>query len=408
MREFIYNKLSPSKSRLLHNRAGEALEQIMSESGMISSKKLIYHYTLADNQQKVLYHKILRIEKFSGISYELYPIFEIETDEDGMPTDEIMECFKQLEVNLYKSRNIKIFPAFNELEARLLHAKSRYCILTGYYDEGLKCINSALENTFVIDNIDFRLKLLRQMIYYSIQICDTERMYSCIKEGISLAEKNKNQIENAIYLRLRGLFYIMTGEYRQAIASLLKSIDLFEKSNLNTQIYALNIAAAYNYLGELHLRQKHLKDAIKYYKKAISTCRENNCQVNPTFFSNIGKAYFFLNEYEKSFENLTIACDIYHNTSALVGKTVAEAFLAFLEYKNGNVKLASEHLMSAENCIGILKSPYEMGIFRYIQYLIVINFGNITEELIETSDFYLNECRRLLESFKDESILGSI
>lgn len=408
MREFIYNKLSPSKSRILHNRVGEALEQIMSESGRTSSERLIYHYSLGDNIQKVLYYKILSIEKFSGISYELYPILEVEDDQNGMSNDdEIMGHFRQLEADLHSLRNMKNFTAFEELEARLLHAKSRYCILAGHYEEGLKCINSALENSFTLQNNDFRLKLLRQMIYYSIQICDTDRMNSCIKEGISLSEKSRDQIESAIYLRLRGLFHIMTGEYRQAIASLLKSIDLLEKLNLSPKVYAINIAAAYNYLGELHLRQGHLRDAIKYYEKAISTCIGSKCPVSATFYTNIGKTYFFLGEYEKSFENMSVACESYKTSSTLVGKTVAEVFMSYFEYRRGNDSLASEHMNAAEHCISILKSPYEKGIMRFVQYLIVRDFGK-ESVLPENMPYYLNECRSLLLPFKDESILGSI
>lgn len=407
MREFIYNKLSPSKSRILHNRAGEALEQVMTESGNLSGKKLIYHYSLGDNVQKVLYYKILNIEKFSGISYELYPILETDSDEYGLPSEEIMEYFRQLELELYKYANMKNFAVFNELEARLLHSKSRYCTLTGYYEEGLRCINLALENPFGIENADFRLKLLRQVIYYSIQICDIERMNSCIKDGISLSEKCKNQIENAIYLRLRGLFFIMTGDYRQAIAALLKSIDLFEKSNLNIQLYALNIAAAYNYLGELHLRQRHFNDAMNYYKKAIFICTDNGCPVNPTFYTNIGKAYFFLKEFDNSYESLLTACDTYKNSLTLVGRTVAEAFTALFEFRKGNFNKGLEYMKSAESSINMLKSPYETGILRFVQYLIASEFGS-TAVLKENADFYLSECRKLVLPFRDESILGSI
>ncbi len=409
MCEFVYNKLSPSKLRILHNRIGEVLEQ-SNESDLITRyKRLIYHYGLGENTEKVLYYKILYIEKYASTFFELYPLLDNKIEEDSLDTENVVSYFNNLEseLNNYKRSN-KNFTKFDELEARLFHAKSNYCIQEGFYEEGLECISKALNNSYVKEHSSLYLQILRQQIYYSIQVCDTELMDKCTKKGLELSKTSQNDIEHAIYHRLRGLFYIMTGEFRLAIASLIKSIDFLEKANLSMQIYTLNIAAAYNYLGELHRKQEHFKEAISYYNKAISITEENNCPKNPTFWANLGRAYFDYKDYKKSFECFKEAKEIYSNSSIIVGRATTMAYNALYTCYNGDFSMAEKYMLEAERVADTLKSPLEKGVLKYIQHIIASKFKGQLKVLNHPAEYYKKECEKYFKPFNETYILQEI
>lgn len=409
MREFVYHKLSPSKQRILHNRVGEVLEQSNDTDLITRYKRLIYHYTLGENEERVLYYKILYTEKYSSTFFELYPVLDNKIEENLFDAESVVSYFNNFEseLNNYKRSN-KNFVLFDELEARILHAKSNYCIQEGFYEEGLECIRRALNNTYVIKHSNLYLQILRQEIYYSIQVCDTDLMDKCTKNGLELSLTSQNDIEHAIYNRLRGLFYIMTGKYRLAIASLIKSIDFLEKANLSMKIYTLNIAAAYNYLGELHRKQNHFKEAMSYYNKAISITEENNCPKNPTFLANLGRTYFDHKDYEKSFECFKQAKEIYLNSAIIVGKATTMAYTALYTCYDGNFSLSEAYILEAERIAETLKSPLEKGILKYIQHIIATNFKGKLMILDKPAQYYKDECKKYFEPFNETYILQEI
>jgi len=409
MCEFVYNKLSPSKLRILHNRVGEVLEQSIDSDLITKYKRLIYHYSLGESKEKVLYYKILYIEKYASTFFELYPLLDNEVEEDLLGSENVVSYFNCLESELnYYKRNNKNFNIFDELEARLFHAKSNYCIQEGIYEEGLECISKALNNSYVKEHSSLYLQILRQQIYYSIQVCDTSLMDKCTKSGLELSKSSQNDIEHAIYNRLRGLYYIMIGEFRLAIASLIKSIDFLEKANLSMQIYTLNIAAAYNYLGELHRKQKHFKEAISYYNKAISISEENNCPKNPTFFANLGRAFFDYKDFKKSFDCFKEAKEIYSNSSIIVGRATTLAYNALYTCHYGDFAMAEKYIIEAEQVANTLKSPLEKGVLKYIQHIIVTKYKGKLKSLNLPAEYYKNECEKYFKPFNETYILQEI
>lgn len=409
MREFVYSKLSPSKLRILHNRVGEVLEQSTEPYNKGIYKRLIYHYELANNTEKVLYYKVINTEKYSSRLFELYPLLDTENDNDIPTASEILEYFNLLDGKLtqYK-QTAKSFPLYDELNARLLHAKCHYCIQKGYYTEGLHCLEVALKSKYVTKNPDFHLQLLRQKIYYSIQVCDTDLMGSCTKLGLELSRNINNPIEHAIYHRLRGLYYILTSDYRQAIASLIKSIDSLERANINTKIYTLNISAAYNYLGELHRRQSHFKQAISYYNKAITSCTENACPINPTFLANLGRAYYDNKDYKNSEDCFYRAEQIYQNSGIIVGRATTMAYLALYTCAKGEYDNAQEYIKKSETSCETLNSPLEKGILKYIQHIIAQKYPNKLKCLTKSPEYYASECEKYFAPYNATYILQEV
>ena len=207
-----------------------------------------------------------------------------------------------------------------------------------------RCISKALQNPYVTQNPEFHLGLLKQMIYYCIQTCDLDNMNHYLHEGLTISGQLDNLSEQAIYLRLYGYYYAVTGERKQSIAALLRSINLLEKSSLQPEIYFVNIAAAYNYLGELNLRYGELEAAIEHFNKAISICAEKGYTVNATFYTNLGKALFFQGKEKESRIAFVNAHQVYRHSTAIVGCSTMHAFLAYYAARSGEPEHASHHI----------------------------------------------------------------
>jgi len=402
MREFVYNKLSPSKRKILHNKAGEALEKQLLEHNSTTLKCIYKQYLLAENIEKMLHYKILNLEKYSRINHELYPVLDTMTNDTIAPSGDILKNYKELEhALLTEKNNTPQFDTDSELLCKLLHAQSRYCVLTGEYDTALECINRAFELDYSKHTPSFQLMLMRQMVYYSIQVGDINNFIKYCQQGIDLSLSANCITEHSLFHRLKGLYCIEIGEERLAIANLLKSINALEKSNLSQLLYTTNIAAAYNYLGELHRRKKDYKDAISYYDNAIHLCNMNNCQVPPTIYSNLALTYFNNNEMEKSFSYFKIANELYDSSIALLNRPLTKAFMAYFSCIDNNNKDTKHYIDEATESARKLQSPTELGAVKVIQAYIANKFPQLFSQ---NSDYYASEGKELLKDYKGSYI----
>lgn len=412
MRDFIYNKIPPSKLRILHNRAALALEEQMKHSvyTQYSYKILAEHFTLGENHEKSLYYRLLYMEQLSGIYFELYPVVDesiISQENIELPED-INHEFGQLIQELALIKNDEDKDTYYEMEARLYHAKSRYHVLICDYEEALKCINQALHNPYTEKNPAFHTNLLKQLIYYCIQTCDMPGMEGYLKEGLMIARQEADLAEQAIYLRLYGYYHMMTRHYKQAIAALLQSIDLLEKSSLQPELYTVNIAAAYNYLGEINLRQGLLPEAHTYFDKAVSLCTEKGYTINATFYTNLGKVLFFEGNMEESQKTFVAAHQVYRHSTAIVGCATMHAFLAYFAAAKRDMNHASHHIRVCRRTIDRIHSPYEEGILYFILYKIA-QMENLQAPFTDQpADYYKEECVCHIKPLNDDYLLSQL
>lgn len=367
MRLYVYEKLSPSRRRILHNKVAEALEQrFKTDMDMPSLKAILFHYQNARNREKCLYYEILNIETYSGLNYELYPVLNTTGGETATPSHNVLHYFEHLENDLLEYHTLNPdFLLFHELFARLMHAKSRYCILTGNYIEGRKCLDLGLEDPYTKSNSGFLLQFMRQMAYYALQLHDTALMDQYTKDGLMIALRTHNQLEHAFYHRLRGAYFIYTGDWDHAFASLMKSIDYFSKTEMRTKCYTLNIAAVYNYLGEIMRRCGALKEAKLYYNKAITLCQEKGCSITPTFYTNLALTYFTDGDIKTAKHYFLLADTAYSNTLALMGKPTEKGFLAYFRCMEHDAGYLEEWKL-AEEANEKLKNPIENGILHLL------------------------------------------
>jgi tetratricopeptide (TPR) repeat protein len=397
MREFVHSKISPSKQKILHSSIGYALERTLSKSEPSYYTQLVYHFSLGGNATKVLMYQIYPFEDISITMFELYPSLFYSLD--SIETENISEYFITLENNLeqihgeFNDENL-----YQDLYARLIIAKGRFYILSGLYCEGLISIKKSFQLPYVQNNPNYMLKSLRQMVYYSIQLYQVDLMKEYVEKGLELARECDALLELALFQRLNGLRYLMLNRFEECNVFLQQSISLLETHNIQNSTSIINIAAAYNYLGEMERKQKHFDQAIAFYKQAISLCTEYNASINSTFYTNLGCAYLGKGQKLEAYDSFFVASDLYDNSFTLMGRSITKGYCTIYYCEKGDFEKAKKFLIAAENAVKQLGSPSEKGLFRRTQAEISFRFPTKLQDILtERIEFYCEDCERLLK-----------
>lgn len=374
LREFIYGLQSITRRRVLHNRIGQALEKKL--TGGFQDRflypSLIYHFSNGGNSQGALSYRIKSLDKYSDFGHELFPVLYEDIEEEGQASMDQVESIKYLEELEVQLKEIKKKDkASRELllmELSLYYIKGRYCIQEGEYESGVKAVQHLLALSRESGEYLYTLKGCRQMIYYGIQVYNTELMQEYIDLGIELAEGYNQMNEMGILLRLKGLQRLMTESYDEAEETLRHSIGVFEALNMQEDRYSLNIAAAYNYVGEIRRYNMKFADALRYYDRALYICNEKKIfRGIAVFNTNAGRAAFDMGDYQRAKGYFVNAIKDYNQMDTLMGRSSAEGYMAILLIREGKFEEALECLRKSETYSEKLKSPYELGLVCRVQ-----------------------------------------
>ncbi|MCG4580791.1 AAA family ATPase [Clostridium cochlearium] len=423
LREYIYMKQSEIRRKILHNKVGDIIEkEIKNEKADIDLyHKLIYHYSNGENKIKVLFYKIKSLNYYLSFSHELFPILT-NTDKEAykyayFSTQQTTKSLKEIEKLLKDiKKESKEEQEVEKLEMSYLHIKGRYLIRGGEYDIGTNCITEMIKKALAVKDKDYALEGYKQMIYFCIQTNNTDLMLKYIDLALELAVECNYHKEIGILLRLKGLYKTMCGEYKEAEKILNESIAIFNVTEQVANKYSLNIAAAYNYIGEIRRFNKKFPEAMEYYDKAIKICEDKNALSSLVVFNiNAGQAAFDMLEYTKAKEYFKKAYDLYEKFDSVWKKSILESFMTLIYIKEENYNKALESLKNAEINSKKMKNPHEIGITykvkatvkRYMQKNPEIQ-KVFNSYLQEDFDYYYNEAIRFLKESKIDYEIESI
>lgn len=113
------------------------------------------------------------------------------------------------------------------------------------------------------------------MIFYGIQIENLLLVKKYVKEGMKLIDETDTD-EKGIFMRLKGWYLLHEGRYEEARALLTQAREFFENRDGGSGQYAMNIAACYNYIGDVCREMKEYQSALSYYKIAIEKGTEKS------------------------------------------------------------------------------------------------------------------------------------
>lgn len=376
MQNFVYSQLSPSKRRLLHARMGAYLEDHSPLHDNSWYQNLIFHYGLSGNEAKVLRYKILYLEDYSRFNYELYPILQPQMDSELSVPKQITEYFDELNAQLIRLYHYQPNAVdFTELEARLYLVTSKYYISQGEYEKGVTSIRQILEsNSYIASHPEIHISYLRQMTFYGIQTWNTDLMKEYITKSMEIASANRLSTEYAIECRLYGLYSSMCGDYENSRILLDDAIRRFQSTPLKGVSFGLNIAACYNYLGEVERKQGNFLKALDFYNHAIQICHDRKCPQNPTFYAHKCRSLLALNRTVEAYEVMALANKLYDDSSIMVGRAIIKAYYCILKAHRGKFKQAKSLYLDAKKVADTIKSPMSQGILAQAEEFLLNRF----------------------------------
>jgi len=384
LREFVYYSLTSVKRRVLHNKIGEIiLKSLKNNKRDVSTyPKLIYHFTNSGNILCTIKYTIKYLDSYLDIKHELFPIISDiefkETNFKDLSKRKVLKHFTHIENLFLKLKaNDKNNMEIVMLKIAFLHIKGRYLIREGEYVEGIRNIEEMIDSALRVKSYKFALKGYRQNIYYSIQTHNIVLMRDNIDRGLEIAYEHSIEEEIAIFLRLKGIYKTMIENYNEAEELLKESIRILNRIDDNEGKYSLNIAACYNYIGEIRRHNMEFSEALNYYDKAMRICEKKNLLRGLTVFNtNAGQAAFEKGDYVRAKQYLNKAINIYREIGTLWGRSTAEGFLALIKCKEGKYNSALKHLKNAEHYSEKLKSPLEIGLVYRVKAEIKANMKN--------------------------------
>lgn len=396
LRDYIYSNMSEAKRRFFHNRVALILEKYLKNdsSDVTLYTKLIYHFHNSKNQLKVLEYSIRNANIYFNFNHELFPIFM--ENKNFSYSNLHLNKGKELLViedieKIMRSINNVDEEELNRFKIEFFHLKGRYLIREGNYEEGVAYIKYMLEIALKSNEVEYMLKGYMQMIYYGIQANDIETMNVYLDSSLKLAIKVDKKSEIGILMRLKALNEIMCEEYYKAEEHLKESIEVLESIRINPQRYILNIAAAYNYLGDIRRYKMEFYSAVNYYNKAIDICKGKKAIGCVSLFcTNAGQAAFEIGDYVRASDYFNEALTSYKELGLPWGRAIAETYMSLIYVKESKYTQALDCMKIADIFGEKLKSPSELGIIYWAKCQVKLEMKK-NRELDTIFHNYLNK-----------------
>lgn len=352
LREYIYDGIPLPKRKILHNKIADTLEEMLAgnKRDVLIIQKLIYHYQAAGNYQKHLKYYLQYLKTYFDFSHELYP--EI-NNQAGMTLEHTPDkTFREIAFLVEREREKS--EEIDALEMEYLHMYARYLVRQGHYTTGIKMIEKLIRLAKVNQSDEMLWKAYIQWVYYCIQVEDSDTMNSVLKWLGGMERKPK---QTAILERLTGINCMMTERYADARIHFEKSIEEFE-ALMNPSKYALNIAAAHNYISETYRREENFEKALEYVKEAIVICESYNIFRGLSIFNtNAGIISYNLGDKPLAKQYFETAMTHFDAIDTVWRRSEAESHLAIIYWENGETEQAQAFIRAAERHAKIINTP---------------------------------------------------
>lgn len=370
LKEYIHQQISLEKQKILHSYIAGLWEKRLTHSpqDIRLYHHLEYHYQEAGELVNMGRYKLKILMYYLNFSNELFPVL---SSADIMPDD---DKSRYIESNLGKflaevdemmhtiKRTCGETPEVRDLEMNYLHLMGRHYIRVGEYEKGVRNILSLIEQAAEVHNRDYMLMGYKQMIYYDIQIGNTEEMKNYLEVALNLADECNYHKEMGILLRLKGLNMIMQGNFPEAERLLKESISTFMVTQNVQRRYALNIAGAYNYLGEIRRGEGKFQEALDCYDKALDYARDQEAYSSWVVFScNAGVTCYNMGQFDRAKKYFLQAYELFPRYVFYWRHPIVESYLALLSMREGKEKEAVRFLDDALHKLGNMNNPREAG-----------------------------------------------
>ncbi|SDD99301.1 AAA family ATPase [Sporomusa acidovorans] len=315
IQSFVYQQMSIPRRKLLHKLVGLELERQVNNGQQAKDiyEAILYHYTQADEKIKVIAYTVKLAEKYFCPQYELFPELN-----DCYPAgySGFRESRHQTVVYLEKIRELLAVMAAEQAgdgqvaiyQSAYWEMMGRYYIWRGEHAAGIKMIHQLLRLASDKGFQDYLVKGYQEMIFLGIQVSRPSIIKRFAEKLLDIAEQADLPGKKAAALRFLGLAAALCGQTEQAEQYYRQSIALFKKMDMQNNCYILNIAAAYNYIGNLRREALKLEEALHYYEQAVKTAGHKRISEGvAVFYINAGYTAFKLGIIDKARQYLSDA-----------------------------------------------------------------------------------------------------
>lgn len=376
VKAMLSQRQSESARRILHLRAAQYLEaQLGSDGSTDLYDQLVQHFTAGGDTFKAFKYKVLSLDAFAGMCYELMPILTDGSDALTVKEDGLTGYFQILERELASLRSTQFganAKELDQLERQLLYVESRYYIHGGEYDAGLPVVGQLLKSSTTAGDWQMAANAHLQFIYYAIQTYDLPVMREHLRLGMQYKSRLENTPDWGKFLRLQGLMYLMIGEYDKCRSWLDRSISFFESLDADGEgRYVISIAGAYNYIAETYRLERKFDKALEYYDKAILfNQRRGSYPGAAIIYTDYGVAAYQSGEKEVARELLSYAEELYQSFHEYSQMPIALSYLSLFDVEDGQYVSAAARLSKALDVGRKMGSPWWNGITLYITWKI--------------------------------------
>ena len=241
-------------------------------------------------------------------------------------------------------------PEVRALELPYLYGAGKYYMSVGDKERGLRYFQELLEESTEQEASNYKLKAYKEMIYYHLQMRHVLEIHQYTSKALDLAEQYHFKKEIGVILRLKALAFIMEGAVEQAAPLLTESIRLFSVTQTVARRYAINIGAAYNYLGDIEKSRSRLGTALEMYQKAQDYCDKTELYSSwIVFATNAGMTAFALQKYELATTYFQKSYELCLQYTISRRRPTIEAYLGLLARIQGDIHTAVSYLESAQS-----------------------------------------------------------
>lgn len=405
-REFIYMNEFESKKCLVHREIAELLEKELprlNDDHLIYAK-ISYHFDRAKEKLKALEYQIKYLQTYYKFYHELFPVNdhpeEMAVEQIKFEKKETIAEFEKIRVRLDELKpTYENDPVYERLLMQFYSMEGRFYIRYGQYEEGLKASHLVIQIAKELNDSTFLLEGYKHLIYYCIQIEDEKEMNRYVELALSEAIRSNNHELIGILLRLKGLYYLMVGNLAMAEQQLNESIRTFKLTEAIEKKYAVNIAAAYDYLAEIRSIQEKFDEAIVLQQHSIDLCENKRAYSSlSVFYINMGIILFGKKDYEKSKIYFNKAYQIYERFSSLWKRPQLDAYMSLINMYEGNYDKVAVYLSSSKKYMEQFNSSRVLGTIYFAEAMIkheLVNFpedkGKDLNEILNKDEAYYFE-----------------
>lgn len=375
-RDYVYEQQSLSKRRLLHQRVGIQLEeQLRGNTGdVLRYTDLIHHFKQGGDYPKALKYIMKYLNSYLDYYHELFPsaihLRNLPRQSVFLSREETMVYFEEVEAIMKKMDPEDL----QEEEVRFwhlsfLHLKGRLLIREGEYEAGLETTKEMIQLALEAENWDHAMNGYQQMVNYGIQTQQPDVMIQYIDQAMEMAEKKDYPDRTPIFLRLKGLYLMMSHQFDEAELVLNEAIKAVSGMKAKNRQHVVHVSACRYYKGEIHRNRQEYHQAFEQYQKAVEGCSQKDVRHHSiaVFYTGMGLACYQMGESNNAEKYLVKALDYFNEYEIFWRRSIANLYMALIQAEKGNAEKAEKFIEDAQDYALMIKNPYELSVLNRIK-----------------------------------------